>query len=83
MRESAGQTTKSSLSHSYIVDTRDDRITASRGHYAKIFNEFAGLGGDASFFKTEVEGQISRPVHDGVVRLQHFLHLSWIDAVIF
>ncbi|KAF9459123.1 surface antigen-domain-containing protein [Collybia nuda] len=66
MRESAGQTIKSSVSHSYIVDTRDDRITAASGHYAKIFNEYAGLGGDASFFKTEIEGQVSRPVYDGI-----------------
>jgi outer membrane protein insertion porin family len=68
MRESAGQTIKSSLSYSYIVDTRDDRITATRGGYAKFLHEFAGLGGDASFYKTELEGQISRPIIDGVVR---------------
>ncbi|KAF8221118.1 hypothetical protein L208DRAFT_1455434 [Tricholoma matsutake] len=66
MRESAGQTIKSALSHSYIIDTRDDRITATRGKYAKFFHEFAGLGGDASFYKTELEGQISRPVASGV-----------------
>lgn len=70
MRESAGQTIKSALSHSYIIDTRDDRITATRGKYAKFFHEFAGLGGDASFYKTELEGQISRPVASGVVRFK-------------
>ncbi|KAF5380197.1 hypothetical protein D9615_006161 [Tricholomella constricta] len=66
MRESAGQTLKSALSHSYIFDTRDDRIMATRGHYAKAFNEYAGLGGDASFYKSEFEGSISRPIVDGV-----------------
>lgn len=69
MREAAGQTVKSAISHSYIIDTRDDRITANKGYYGKIFNEFAGLGGDASFYKSELEGQISRPIFDGIVRL--------------
>jgi outer membrane protein insertion porin family len=72
MRESAGQTIKSSLSHSYIIDTRDDRITATRGEYAKFHHEFAGLGGDASFYKTELEGQVSRPITDGLVRFKIF-----------
>jgi outer membrane protein insertion porin family len=72
MRESAGQTFKSSLTHSYVIDTRNDRITATRGEYAKFQHEFAGLGGDASFYKTEVEGQISRPIANGVVRFKIF-----------
>ena len=72
MRASAGQTFKSSISHSYIIDTRDDRIMATRGKYAKLYNEFAGLGGDASFYKTELEGQVSRPIVDGVVRYHLF-----------
>jgi len=72
MRESAGQTTKSSLSYSYTVDTRDDRIAATRGKYAKFCHELAGLGGDASFYKTELEGQISRPIVDGMVCFKFF-----------
>lgn len=74
MRESAGQTLKSSLSHTYVVDTRDDRISATKGYYAKLFNEFAGLGGYASFYKTELEGQISRSIFDGIVRFIFLLH---------
>ena len=66
IREAAGETLKSSIFHSWIHDTRDDRIAATRGHYAKLYHEFAGLGGDASFYKTEAEGQISRPITEGV-----------------
>ncbi|TFK41579.1 surface antigen-domain-containing protein [Crucibulum laeve] len=66
IREAAGQTFKSSLSHTFVLDTRDDRITSTQGVYAKLFNELAGLGGDASFYKVEAEGQISRPLWDGV-----------------
>jgi len=66
MRECAGQTLKSALSYTYLLDNRDDRFMATRGYYAKMFNEYAGLGGDASFYKGELEGQISRPIVDGV-----------------
>lgn len=75
MREAAGQTVKSSISHSYVLDTRDDRITATRGLYAKLFQELAGLGGDAKFYKVEAEGQISRPIVDKVVRWGNILRV--------
>ncbi|EDR02029.1 uncharacterized protein LACBIDRAFT_186162 [Laccaria bicolor S238N-H82] len=66
MREAAGESLKSSISHTYLFDTRDDRMMAKKGVYAKLYHEFAGLGGDASFYKAEAEGQVSRPVSNGV-----------------
>ncbi|TFK66342.1 hypothetical protein BDN72DRAFT_844495 [Pluteus cervinus] len=66
IREAAGQSVKSAISHSYSIDTRDDRIASTQGFYAKFFHEFAGLGGDTSFYKTEAEGQVSRPVSENV-----------------
>ncbi|KAF8156659.1 surface antigen-domain-containing protein [Crassisporium funariophilum] len=79
MREQAGPSLKSSLTHSYTYDTRDDRIAATRGVYAKLVHELAGaslglgglgmgglgmgglgMGGDASFYRVEGEGQVSR-----------------------
>lgn len=49
-----------------MYDTRDDRIAATRGAYLKIFQEVAGvaLGGDANFWKGEVEAQVSRRLSD-------------------
>jgi outer membrane protein insertion porin family len=67
MREAAGQSSKSSVSYTWTRDTRDDKFMATRGLYAKIVNEFAGLGGNASFYKVEAEGQLSRPLVPGVV----------------
>ena len=77
MREAAGTTTKSALSHTFLFDTRDDKIAATRGVYAKLFTELAGgfadkgvnigFGGDARHLKVEGEGQVSRAVGDGVV----------------
>lgn len=55
-----------------MIDSRNDRLMPTKGHYVKVFNEFAGLGGDASFYKCELEGQISRPVVSGTVRILQF-----------
>jgi outer membrane protein assembly factor BamA len=68
MRESAGQSSKSSVSYSYTLDTRNDKLAPTKGYYVKCFNEYAGLGGDASFVKNELEGHTSRSVLDGIVR---------------
>lgn len=37
MREAAGQSTKSALSHTFLHDSRDDTMGATRGIYSKIF----------------------------------------------
>ncbi|KAF9076566.1 mitochondrial protein [Rhodocollybia butyracea] len=66
IREAAGQTFKSSLSHTYTFDNRDDRITGAQGFSTKVFQEFAGLGGDASYYKGETETHISRSIMPGV-----------------
>ncbi|KAI0367215.1 hypothetical protein BV20DRAFT_1037862 [Pilatotrama ljubarskyi] len=66
MREAAGQSIKSSVFHSWTRDTRDDRLLGTRGSYAKLFQEFAGLGGDASFYKTEAHGQLARSLLPGL-----------------
>ncbi|KAG5651012.1 hypothetical protein H0H81_010230 [Sphagnurus paluster] len=67
MREAAGKTLKSSISHTYVFDTRDDRYMATRGAYFKSFAEYAGIGGgDAKHAKAEVEAQASRPLMEGV-----------------
>jgi len=71
MRQSAGTSVKSSLSHTFLFDTRDDKITATRGAYGKIFQELAGFGtgGDARFYKVEMEGQASRKIQKTGVSL--------------
>ncbi|KAG6820519.1 hypothetical protein H0H93_015992 [Arthromyces matolae] len=66
MREAAGHSLKSALSHTYVIDCRNDRTLPTQGHYAKFSNEFAGLGGDASFYKSELQAQVARPIIGGV-----------------
>ncbi|KAG8770599.1 hypothetical protein FRC12_004168 [Ceratobasidium sp. 428] len=60
MRQSTGYTSKSSISHTLTRDTRDDPLQGTRGSYQRYFTEFAGLGGDAAFIKTESESRYSR-----------------------
>ncbi|BGP34898.1 hypothetical protein JCM10296v2_006722 [Rhodotorula toruloides] len=65
MRDAAGPTVKSSISHTFTRDTRDDPFVATRGHYLRLRQEYAGLGGDAQFVKAEQEGTISRSLGGG------------------
>jgi outer membrane protein insertion porin family len=46
MRAAAGSNAKSAISHTYVVDTRDDRLVANRGFYLRFFQELAGAGID-------------------------------------
>lgn len=65
MRQSAGYTSKSSISHTFIRDTRDDPLQGTRGSYLRYVQELAGLGGDAAFFKTESDSRYSRALWGG------------------
>ncbi|GAA5895455.1 hypothetical protein JCM6882_006257 [Rhodosporidiobolus microsporus] len=62
IRNSAGPSTKSALSHTFTHDTRDDPFLSTRGAFVKLRQEYAGLGGDAAFVKAEGEGSLSRPL---------------------
>lgn len=82
MREAAGFSSKSSLSHTFVLDTRHDKILSTRldrmsalasapGMYFKVYQELAGLGllgGDAKFYKGEVEAKAGFGVAEGIVR---------------
>ncbi|KAF8484102.1 surface antigen-domain-containing protein [Gautieria morchelliformis] len=67
IREAAGFTTKMSVSHVFVRDTRDSAATPTRGWYLKLMQagELAGFGGDASFFKSEGVSQVARYVGCG------------------
>ncbi|KZT68930.1 hypothetical protein DAEQUDRAFT_711147 [Daedalea quercina L-15889] len=66
IREAAGPSIKSALSHSFMRDTRDDALLGTRGSYVKLSHELAGLGGDASFYKAEGAAQLARRLVPGV-----------------
>lgn len=62
MRQQCGHHIKSSLTHTYMRDTRDDLIAASEGALLKSTTELAPslLGGDTNFIKWEGETSTSR-----------------------
>lgn len=65
VRGDAGDSVKSSISHTWIRDQRDNPILATRGHYMKTSLELAGWGplqGDVAFGKAEAETQAAVPI---------------------
>ncbi|KAK3649700.1 hypothetical protein LTR56_006660 [Elasticomyces elasticus] len=65
VRADAGDSFKSSLSHTWTNDTRDLPILPSRGYLLKTVTELAGFGplsGDVGFGKFQFESQAAVPV---------------------
>ena len=65
VRNEAGDSVKSSISHVWMRDSRDSPTLPSSGVSAKISNEIAGWGplkGDVAFWKSEVESQTALPI---------------------
>ena len=65
IRYDAGDTFKSSLSHTWTLDRRDNPILPTSGYLTKATNELAGYGplaGDVAFFKSTIESQQALPV---------------------
>ena len=53
VKEAAGKSSTSSISHTISWDTRDSRFSPTRGIILSMTNEFAGLGGSERFIKNE------------------------------
>ena len=64
VRTEAGDSVKSSLTHTWTADYRDNALLPQSGVYLKTINEFAGglLTGDVNFWKTTVETQGILPI---------------------
>ncbi|KAF1983692.1 outer membrane protein, OMP85 family [Aulographum hederae CBS 113979] len=65
VRADAGDSYKSSITHSWINDKRDFPLLPSRGYLMKAVTELAGLGplnGDVGFGKVELETQAALPI---------------------
>ena len=51
IRDQEGETTTSAIAHRLEYDLRDSRIDPTDGYFVRFGQEFAGLGGDATFLK--------------------------------
>lgn len=66
IRDQAGDTMLSMVSQSLTYDRRDSTIDPREGYFARLSNDFAGLGGDERFFRTTVDGGQYFPITDDV-----------------
>ena len=64
--EQEGAALLSSLSHAIVYDTRDSRFSPREGMLASMDHEFAGIGGEVRFLKTEVRGSVFVPITDSL-----------------
>lgn len=65
VRADAGDSFKSSITHTWINDKRDYPLMASKGYYFRTISELAGSGplkGDVSFAKVQAETQAAVPI---------------------
>jgi outer membrane protein insertion porin family len=65
VRADAGDSAKSSITHTWTVDRRDYPLLAHQGYYIRTRTELAGWGplrGDVAFGKAEVETQTAMPI---------------------
>ncbi|KAL4225587.1 sorting and assembly machinery component 50 [Mactra antiquata] len=70
VREQAGHSLKCSIIHSLTRDSRDNAILPTEGTLLKLTQEYAGIGGNAQFFKHQVELQANKSLFlDSVLQL--------------
>lgn len=65
VRNDAGDTLKSSISHTWVTDQRNHPFLPSKGYLMKTVSEIAGWGplkGDVAFWKSEMETSAAVPV---------------------
>lgn len=65
VRRDAGDSVKSSVTHTWIADRRDHPFLPSHGYLVKTISEIAGwgpLGGDVGFWRSEMETAAALPV---------------------
>lgn len=67
VKEEQGKTTTSSIGQTLLYDTRDNRFDPTEGYSVALRNVFAGLGGDRTNLRNEVEGDYFHPLADDLI----------------
>jgi outer membrane protein insertion porin family len=62
IQEQEGTDLTSAIGQTFAYDQRDNRLSPTRGYFASITQEVAGLGGDERYLKHEVKGSYYYPV---------------------
>ena len=61
IREQAGVTLLSQVSTTLTYDMRDSRIEPRSGYVVRVGGDYAGVGGDVSYFRSRADGQYYIP----------------------
>lgn len=67
VQEATGLETVSEVGHSLTYDKRDSRITPTRGYYAELSTDVAGLGGSVAYLRNNITASYYYPVAEGWV----------------
>ena len=67
IKQQEGTSVTSLIGQSLIYDRRDRRFQPTTGWFAKLSNDFAGLGGNVKYIRTTVSGGKYYSITDGVV----------------
>lgn len=62
IKDQEGTTITSSVGHSLIYDSRNNRFDPTEGWYLRLSQEYAGLGGDSDFLRHEARAEYFYPV---------------------
>lgn len=63
--EQVGDYLTSSAGYTLFVDRRNDPLRPTRGWYGNLRQDFAGIGGDVNYIRTEVDGAWYRGIRPG------------------
>ncbi|CAM0135127.1 unnamed protein product [Umbelopsis sp. WA50703] len=69
IRNQAGHSLKSSISHTFVRDRRDDSFLPTKGYHLRLTQELSGVGslGDTKFFKNEIEASVAHQYGGGEI----------------
>lgn len=62
-----GQRLSSILGYTFAWDRRNDPITPTRGFDLRLSQDFAGVGGDVKYLRTDVRGNIYRGLYKNII----------------
>jgi outer membrane protein insertion porin family len=63
IRRQEGSTINSAVAQAFTYDDRDNKFNPTTGYYARLYQELAGLGGDARYLKHELKGGYYYPLY--------------------
>lgn len=62
IRDQQGKNVTSSVGHALVYDSRNNRFDPTSGYYAELSQDFAGLGGDSKYVRSEVKASYYYPI---------------------